>query len=70
MKQEYDFSKSIQNPYAKKTQDKVSVDVDIDTIEYFKELAKKMGSSYQVLINSFLTDCAKQGIEPKLKHSS
>lgn len=70
MRKEYDFSQSIQNPYAKKVKKQISLNVDIDTIEYFKELAAKMGLPYQTLINSFLTDCAKRHIEPELKWTS
>lgn len=67
MREEYDFSQSIQNPYTKKVKKQISLNVDIDTIDYFKELAAKMGLPYQTLINSFLTDCAKRHIEPELK---
>ncbi|MDD2652880.1 MAG: BrnA antitoxin family protein [Sulfurimonas sp.] len=70
MREEYDFSKSIQNPYAKKVKKQISLNVDVDTIDYFKELAAKMGLPYQTLINSFLTDCAKRHIEPELKWTS
>lgn len=67
MRKEYDFSQSIQNPYAKKVKKQISLNVDTDTIQYFKELAAKMGLPYQTLINSYLTDCAKRHIEPELK---
>jgi len=70
MREEYDFSQSIQNPYAKKAKKQISLNVDVDTIDYFKELANKIGLPYQTLINSFLTDCAKRHIEPELKWSS
>ena len=70
MREEYDFSKSIQNTYAKKVKKQISLNVDIDTIAYFKELAAKMGLPYQTLINSYLTDCAMRHVEPKLKWTS
>ena len=70
MKEEYDFSQSIQNPYAKKVQKQISLNVDVETIEYFKELSAKMGLPYQTLINSYLTDCAKRHVEPELKWTS
>lgn len=70
MKEEYDFSKSVQNPYAKKMKKQISLNVDVDTIEYFKALAAKMGLPYQTLINSYLTDCAKRHVEPQLKWTS
>ena len=67
MKQEYDFSNSIKNPYAKKTKKQISLNIETDTIEYFKTLAIKVGMPYQTLINSFLTDCAIKKIEPQIK---
>lgn len=70
MRKEYDFSQSIQNPYAKKVKKQISLNVDTETIQYFKELAAKMGLPYQTLINSYLTDCAKRHIEPELKWTS
>jgi predicted DNA binding CopG/RHH family protein len=70
MREEYDFSQSVQNPYAKKVKKQISLNVDVDTIEYFKVLSVKMGLPYQTLINSFLTDCAKRHAEPELKWTS
>ncbi len=67
MRKEYDFSQSVQNPYAKKAKKQISINVDVNTIEYFKQLATKMGLPYQTLINSYLTDCALRHIEPELK---
>ena len=64
MRKEYDFSESTKNPYAKKVKKQISLNVDVETIRYFKELAAKMGLPYQTLINSYLTDCAKRHIEP------
>lgn len=67
MKNEYDFSNSIKNPYAKKVKKQISIKIEEDTIEYFKELAIKVGIPYQNLINSYLTKCALKQNEPKLK---
>lgn len=67
MKKEYDFSNSIKNPYAKKIKKQISIKIEEDTIEYFKELAIKVGIPYQNLINSYLTECALKQNEPKLK---
>lgn len=67
MRKEYDFSNSVKNPYAKKVKKQISIKIEEDTIEYFKELAKKVGIPYQNLINSYLTDCAVKHVEPKLK---
>ena len=67
MRKEYDFSNSIQNPYAKKVKKQISIKIENDTITYFKELANKVGIPYQNLMNSYLTDCAVKHVEPKLK---
>ncbi|MGM0520021.1 MAG: CopG family antitoxin [Campylobacterota bacterium] len=67
MREEYDFSNSVKNPYAKKVKKQISIKIEVDTINYFKELAVKSGIPYQNLINSYLTDCAVKHVEPKLK---
>jgi len=67
MKEEYDFSNSIKNPYAKKVKKQISIKIESDTIDYFKELSAKVGIPYQNLINSYLTDCAIKHVEPELK---
>jgi predicted DNA binding CopG/RHH family protein len=69
MRKEYDFSNSIQNPYAKKVKKQISIKIETDTISYFKELAEKVGIPYQNLMNSYLTDCAVNHVEPKLEWS-
>ena len=60
MKKEYDFSKmkAVKNPYAKIFKKQVTIRLNSDTIDYFKEMAKEVGIPYQVLIDSYLTDCA------------
>ncbi len=67
MREEYDFSNSIKNPYAKKVKKQISIKIEEDTINYFKNLATKVGIPYQNLMNSYLTDCAIRKIEPQLK---
>ncbi len=67
MKEEYDFSNSIKNPYAKRVKKQISIKIENDTIDYFKELAQKVGIPYQNLMNSYLTECALKHVEPELK---
>ena len=43
MKEEYDFSNSIKNPYAKKIKKQISIRIETNTIDYFKNLAKETG---------------------------
>ena len=67
MRKEYDFSKSIKNPYAKRVKKQISIRIESDTIDYFKALAEETGISYQNLINSYLTECAHEHKKPELK---
>jgi len=60
MREEYDFSKGIKNPYVRKTKKQITINLDIDTIDYFKSQAEFTGIPYQTLINLFLSDCATQ----------
>ncbi|NIM11572.1 MAG: antitoxin [Candidatus Aminicenantes bacterium] len=60
MREEYDFSDSIKNPYTKKLKKQITIRIDADTIGYFKRLASEMDIPYQNLINLYLTDCARQ----------
>ena len=66
MRKEYDFSASAKNPYAKKVKKQISLNIEVETIEYFKSIAAKTGMPYQTLINSFLTGCAIRHAEPKI----
>lgn len=60
MKKEYDFSKmrAVKNPYAKILKKQITIRLNLSAIEYFKNMAKELGIPYQVLIDSYLTDCA------------
>jgi len=58
MRKEYDFSKSVPNPYAKRMKKQITIRLDEDTISYFKNLATEKGIPYQSLINLYLRDCA------------
>lgn len=67
MKKEYDFSKEIRNPYVKHLKKPVTIRIETDTIDYFKQAATEIGLPYQKLINLFLRDCAASGKKPSLK---
>lgn len=67
MRKNYDFSKSVKNPYSKHLKKQISLRVEVGTVNYFKELAKETGIPYQNLINLYLTDCAYQHKKPALK---
>ena len=59
MREEYDFSKAIKNPYAKNLKKQITINIDSNTIDYFKSQSDCLGIPYQTLINLYLTDCAK-----------
>ncbi|MBN3949884.1 MAG: BrnA antitoxin family protein [Nostoc sp. NMS7] len=54
MKEEYDFSQSVKNPYIKKLKKQVTIRLEEDVVDYFKVLAEETGISYQSLINLYL----------------
>ncbi|MBR0573351.1 MULTISPECIES: BrnA antitoxin family protein [Pasteurellaceae] len=65
MRNEYDFSNAVKNPYTRK-KTAVTIRLDDEAIAYFKQLAIETDLPYQTLINSFLTDCAKNHRKPDL----
>lgn len=60
MKKHYDFSKSRPNPYVRKAKRSVTIRLDEETVQYFKDLAGGVGIPYQNLINLYLRDCAAE----------
>ena len=59
MRDNYDFTNGVKNPYAKRLKSQVTMNLDNDTIEYFKESASETGIPYQKLINLYLRDCVQ-----------
>ncbi len=57
MRKEYDFSKGVKNPYAKKIKKQITINLNSEIIEYFKDQSQKTGIPYQTLINLYLSDC-------------
>ena len=60
MREEYDFSNAKKNPYAKRLKKQITINIDTETIDYFKAMAASSGIPYQTLINLYLADCAAQ----------
>ena len=58
MRKEYDFSTAKRNPYVKRLKKQITIRLDRDTINYFKNLAAEYGVPYQNLINLYLSECA------------
>jgi uncharacterized protein (DUF4415 family) len=63
MKDEYDLNqmKSRSNPYARRLKTQLTLRLDPDVIEYFKEQSAAQGIPYQTLINLYLRDCMMNG---------
>ena len=64
MLNEYDFTNAKKNPYAKKLKKQITINLDSETVDYFKALAESTGIPYQTLINMYLTDCARNKKQP------
>ena len=64
MRDEYDFSKGVKNPYARQLKTTVTIRLDQETVAYFKGLAEQVNIPYQTLINSYLADCSARKIKP------
>ena len=60
MRDNYDFSNGIKNPYPPRLKKQVTINLDAETVDYFKDQAEKTGIPYQKLINFYLADCVKQ----------
>ncbi len=67
MRNEYDFSKSRKNPYAKQLKRQVTIRLDVATVDYFKKTAAELGMPYQNLINLFLRECAVRKLQPAIQ---
>ena len=48
------------NPYAKKLKKSVTMNLNINVIDYFKNMANGTGIPYQTLINMYLEDCVAE----------
>lgn len=58
MREEYDFSKSVKNPYLEKQKKPVTIEIEMDVFKYFKEMSKQTNIPHTTLINLYLKDCA------------
>ena len=60
MRKEYDFSEAIRNPYTNQEKELLTISLDTNTLNYFKDIASKTGIPYQILISSYLKDCVEK----------
>ena len=66
MRDEYDFSGGVKNPYVKPPKQAVTIRLDKETVAYFKNMAEQVNVPYQTLINSYLADCAARQMKPSV----
>ena len=61
MREEYDIANlnPRKNPYSKRLKKQITINIDNDTIDFFKEQSEESGIPYQTLINLYLSDYAK-----------
>ena len=57
MRNEYDFSKSVPNPYLDKLEEQVTIQLEEQVANYFRQLSVESGISYQNVISLYLKDC-------------
>ena len=67
MKEEYNIEElnPRKNPYTNRLKKQITININEDTIEYFKAMSEKSGIPYQTLINMYLTDCMETKRELK-----
>ncbi len=66
MREEYDFSNAVKNPYSNRLKKQITIQLETDTIAWFKSQSIVTGIPYQTLINLYLADCASQKKQLKL----
>ena len=59
MKAEYYFFNARKNPYSNCLKKQITINIDSETIDYFKAQSQDSGIPYQTLINLYLSDCVK-----------
>lgn len=67
MNKNYDFSKAVKNPYAKRLKRPITINVDHDTIAYFQAMADDLAIPYETLVTMYLRECAESGKRLRLQ---
>ena len=67
MRKKYDFSRGKRNPYAKRLKKQITIRLDEQTLDYFKELSEETEIPYQTLINLYLGECARSKKKPSMR---
>lgn len=55
------------NPYAAQLKKQITININVETIDYFKKQSELLGIPYQTLINLYLSDCVKNKREPRIQ---
>ena len=66
MRDNYDFTNAIKNPYSDRLKKQITIRLDDAVIAYFKEMADQTGMPYQNIINYYLLDCVKNNKKMKI----
>ena len=66
MRDDYDFTNVIKNPYSDRLKKQITIRLDDTVIAYFKEMADQTGMPYQNIINYYLLDCVKNNKKMKI----
>ena len=67
MRNDYDFTNAIKNPYSDRLKKQITIRLDDNAvISYFKEMADQTGMPYQNIINYYLLDCVKNNKKMKI----
>ena len=68
MRDEYDIKNlnPRKNPYAKMLKQQVTINIESDTVSYFKEMAGETGILTQTLIKLLLSYCKNNKLKPDL----
>ena len=69
MRDNYDFTNAIKNPYSDRLKKQITIRLDDTVIAYFKEMADQTGIPYQNIINYYLLDCVKNNKKMKISFS-
>ena len=69
MRSEYDIENlnPRKNPYYKQLKRQITININNETIAFFKAQSAECGIPYQTLINLYLTDCAEKKRKLKLE---
>ncbi len=57
------------NPYSNRLKKQVTINLDVEAVEYFKKMSEQNGVPYQTLINLYLSDCVENKRQLKMSWS-